>query len=49
MYTTIKAYCVDQALQVASIPKLASGGENSTCIDVTFDEKWSGCGKTTIF
>jgi len=49
MYTTIKAYCVDQALQVASIPKLASGGENSTCIDVTFDEKWSGYGKTAIF
>lgn len=48
MYTTIKAYCVDQALQVASIPKLASGGENCTRIEVTFDDKWTGYGKVAV-
>lgn len=49
MYTTIKAYCVDQTLQVSSIPKLASGGENEIRIEVSFDSYWDGLGKTAIF
>lgn len=49
MYTSIKAYCIDQTLQVTSIPKLASGGENETKVEVSFDEKWDGLGKTAIF
>lgn len=49
MYTTIKAYCVDQTLQVSSIPKLASGGENEIRIEVSFDTHWDGLGKTAIF
>lgn len=49
MYTSIKAYCIDQTLQVTSIPKLASGGENEIKVEVSFDEKWDGLGKTAIF
>lgn len=49
MYTTIKAYCVDQTLQVSSIPKLASGGDDEIRIEVSFDAHWDGLGKTAIF
>ena len=49
MYTTITARCVDQTLTVTSIPKIASGGENEVRIDVTFDSRWNGFGKTAVF
>ena len=49
MYTTVKAYCYDQTLQVSSVPKIASGGENENSLEVTFNEYWDGYGKTAIF
>lgn len=49
MYTTIKAYCFDQTLQVSSVPKLASGGEKVDRLEVTFNEYWDGYGKVAIF
>ena len=49
MYTTIKAYCFDQTLQVSSVPKLASGGKKVNRLEVTFNEYWDGYGKTAIF
>lgn len=49
MYTTIKAYCFDQTLQVSSVPKLASGGKKVNRLEVTFNEYWDGYGKTAVF
>lgn len=49
MYTSIKAYCIDQTLMVESVPKLASGGENENRVEVSFDEAWEGLGKTAVF
>ena len=49
MYTTIKARVIDQAMQVTSVPTLASGGDNVIRLEVTFDSLWNGFGKTAIF
>lgn len=49
MYTTIKAYCIDRTLHISSIPPITSGGENDTCIEVSFDAAWDGYAKTATF
>lgn len=49
MYTKIEAVCVDQTLQITSLPPLASGGEGEVTLHVTFDDSWASAGKLAVF
>ena len=49
MYSTITARVIDQTLTITNVPKIASGGENEIRVEVTFDNYWSGLGRTAIF
>lgn len=49
MYTKIEAVCVDQTLQITSLPPLASGGENEVTLHVEFDDSWASAGKLAVF
>lgn len=49
MYTKIEAVCVDQTLQITSLPPLASGGEGEVTLHVTFDDSWASAGKMAVF
>lgn len=49
MHTKIEAVCVDQALQITSLPPLASGGEGEVTLHVSFDDTWTSAGKLAVF
>lgn len=47
--TIITAHIVDQTLQLANLPLLASGSENVVQIKCDFCSRWDGYGKTGVF
>lgn len=49
MYTIINAQCVDQALTITNLPKIASGGSNEVRVEIKFCELWDGLGKVAVF
>lgn len=49
MYTIVTARCIDQAMQLTNMPKIAAGGLNETKIQFTFCSKWDGFAKTAVF
>ena len=48
-YTVIKAKCLDQALQLVNVPKIASGGVNEIRLEFEFCPLWDGLAKTAVF
>lgn len=49
MYTIVTARCIDQAMQLTNMPKIAAGGLNETQLQFTFCSKWDGFAKTAVF
>ena len=47
--TIITAHVIDQSIQLANLPKLASGSENVVQIRFDFCDLWAGYGKTAVF
>jgi hypothetical protein len=48
-YTQITARIIDHTVRLSNIPLLSSGSQGVVQIRCTFDEKWSGYGKTAVF
>ena len=48
-YTEVNVKVTGQALQLASVPLIASGGINSVKVIFTFDSLWDGMAKTAVF
>lgn len=48
-YTEVNVTVTGQALQLASVPLIASGGINSVKVIFAFDSLWDGMAKTAVF
>lgn len=48
-YTEVNVMVTGQAIQLASVPTIASGGIKSVKVNFTFDGIWDGMAKTAVF